>query len=344
MQESRFWTTNGVGDGPSAGYNAAEFQELWRTVLQTNPATEGVLRNVVGISPNELKVSGTVTPLTVAAGAGVVYGLWYKNDSALSLTIPTPSTGTRKDYVVLRANMTASTYAGTPGQSVRVALVQGVEGSGVLPALTQDANYWEIPLASLVVTTGGGITVTDARTYCLSSSANQIGYTGPQGTTGPTGPQGVTGPQGDPGGATGATGPRGYTGPTGNTGSQGATGPTGPQGISRRQGGSATDWSVFGTTNYTPATANIQAGVGEINPGSSWQWGRLAVTFPVAFSQPPIVLVTYTNQVDGAKPFMVWVEAVTYPVTASGFTAQAYKPDAASTDTVRFTWIAIGPP
>jgi len=337
VQESRFWTTNGIGDGPSAGYNAAEFQELWRTVLQTNPATEGVLRNVIGISPNELKVSGTVTPLTVAAGAGVVYGLWYKNDSALSLTIPTPVTATRKDYVVLRANMTASTYDGTPGQSVRVALLEGIEGSGVLPTLTQDANYWEIPLASLVVTTGGGITVTDARTYCLSSSANQIGYTGATGPQGPTGPQGITGPQGTPGGATGATGPQGYTGPQGSTGGVGATGPTGPN-LSKRQGGNATDWSVEGATNYTPAGAMIQAGVTSVTFTSSQLSSTVTVTFPTAYSDKPIVVLT--------KPVLVtalYME-MGVTITASGFTIQLYASSSISSATYAVNWIAIGPP
>jgi len=74
------------------------------------------------------------------------------------LTVPTPSSATRIDRVVLRADWTART--------VEAALLQGVEGGGA-PSLTQTAGVtWEIPLAQLTVTTGGAITVTDQRAYC----------------------------------------------------------------------------------------------------------------------------------------------------------------------------------
>jgi len=57
----------------------------------------------------------------------------------------------------------------------------------------------------------------------------------------------------------------------------------------RRQGGSSTDWSSPGTNNYTESGVFIQTGVLTVTDGAT----AYAVTFPVAFSQKPIVLCTY---------------------------------------------------
>lgn len=53
---SRFWTTNNTGDGPAAGYTAADFYNIMRRLLITDQeASQGVLRGVL----NELAVSGS---------------------------------------------------------------------------------------------------------------------------------------------------------------------------------------------------------------------------------------------------------------------------------------------
>jgi hypothetical protein len=151
---SRFWTTNNTGDGPTAGYSAANFQQFVRETFMTNPAAEGVLYGV----GNALAVSGTSSPVAVNTGAALVYGFYYYNDASLNVAVATPAASTRIDRIVLRVSWAA--------QTVRVTRIAGVEGAGVAPAMTQTANTtWDIPLATVSITTGGVITVTDARTY-----------------------------------------------------------------------------------------------------------------------------------------------------------------------------------
>ncbi len=149
---SRFWTTNNTGDGPTGGYSAANFNQFVREAFLTNPASEGVLR---GIGSN-LAVSGASSPVAVAAGSAIVYGFFYFNDASLNVTIPTPTTATRIDRIVLRVSWAA--------QTVRVTRIAGTEGAGA-PALVQTANTtWDIPLAQVSITTGGAHTGAGAQT------------------------------------------------------------------------------------------------------------------------------------------------------------------------------------
>jgi hypothetical protein len=95
--------------------------------------------------------------------------------------------------------------------------------------------------------------------------------------------------------------------------------------VTNRQGGSATNWNTVGTTNYAAASARIQCGVILTS-------GTITVTFPVAFSQVPVVFLTsgFHNQIAS-------VDAV----TASGFTGVLeFSGDSPSDKNVN--WLAIG--
>lgn len=156
-ESSIFWTTDGTGDG-AASYTASELQSFWARMFQRDTATEGVVQSWA----NELSVSGTASPVTVATGAGLVVGIPYENTSAFTIAVPTPSTSTRVDRIVLRADYAA--------QTVRIVRSAGVEG-GSAPSLTQSAGVtWEISLAQAAITTGGVITVTDERVFCRYGS------------------------------------------------------------------------------------------------------------------------------------------------------------------------------
>jgi hypothetical protein len=153
-QSSLFWPTNGVGDGASQYTDAQLFAWLRRTFLGAT-ATEGVHAGYV----NELAVSGAASPLSIATGAALVDGIPYENTAVVSLAVPTPVVGTTGHRVVLKANWAA--------QTVRVALVSSADGNAAIPAVTQTpGTTYEISLATLTITTGGVITVTDARAYC----------------------------------------------------------------------------------------------------------------------------------------------------------------------------------
>lgn len=154
-ERSQFWATTGTGDGTGSGYTADNMFEVFRSLFAGKNST-----NLSGVAPdyqNKLAVSGTSSPVAVATGAAVVYGIPYFNSASVNVTVPTPTTATRIDRIVLRASWAS--------QTVRITRVAGVEGSGA-PALTQSAGVtWDMPLATVQITTGGVVTVTDAREY-----------------------------------------------------------------------------------------------------------------------------------------------------------------------------------
>lgn len=151
---SLFHTTGTSGDGAST-YTQAQLTDWLRRTFINTASGEGVLSGYGG----ELAVTGTATPVSVASGAAYVYGFPYESTSAVTFAVPTPSIGTTAHRVVLRMDWSAHT--------VRLALKSSSDGVSTSPALTQTANTtWEIPIASLTITTGGVITVTDQRQYC----------------------------------------------------------------------------------------------------------------------------------------------------------------------------------
>lgn len=154
-ENSRPWTGSVTGDcGP---YSASDWDDIFQTIVAGDQeAAQGVLLGV----DNGLEVTGVASPVSVDTGKAFVNGKYYENDAAKNINVGNPAAATRTDYIVLQSDFTA--------QTVRAVLLQnGAEGTGTPPALTQvDSTKWEIPLARLDVTVGGGITVTDARTYC----------------------------------------------------------------------------------------------------------------------------------------------------------------------------------
>lgn len=159
-EKSLFWYTNGftgdAGDG-GAPYTQEEFRLFNHAWAAKNQANVGVFPGVL----NELAVSGSATPLSVNTGRAVVYGFPYWADASVSLAITTPSVGTTGGRVVLRANWTA--------QTVRATVILNTDGTATIPSMTQSAgSVWDIPLATFTVTTGGVITLTDAREWALA--------------------------------------------------------------------------------------------------------------------------------------------------------------------------------
>lgn len=150
---SGLWDTSGTGDGSVSGYTEANVAQFLRALTSRTA-------NLGGVCPdyqNELAVSGVATPVTVATGAALAYGFFYYNDASLTVAISTPSGATRVDRIVLRVSWAA--------QTVRITRIAGTEGAGT-PAMTQSAGTtWDIPLATVSITTLGVITVTDAREW-----------------------------------------------------------------------------------------------------------------------------------------------------------------------------------
>jgi hypothetical protein len=80
----------------------------------------------------------------------------------------------------------------------------------------------------------------------------------------------------------------------------------------------------------------IQSGTGNIDlSGGSVK--STNVTFPTAFSAPPIVLVTVNTQL-----YQYTITITTYNITTSGFTLQGWGQNGGYTSTNTFDWLAIG--
>ena len=406
-ETSRFWTTDDTGDGPLAGYTMADFYDFVRALLISDQeASQGVLRSVL----NELAVSGASSPVSVASGAAIVYGFFYRNTAALDLTVTTPVVGTTGGRVNLTVDWTA--------QTVRSVVQLNTDGTAGIPALVQTiGSAWSIPLATFTITMAGTITLTDARSFC--QFANYLTATAFDAVTGlsvigrsvsTTGASGEITADSDGevllrNGSTLEFGQVASAGlgtnivsdaklrqsaglsvigrsanTTGNVadivaGSDGHVlrlsgtalgfGTVAAAGIAdgavtadkiaadsvddtkagnrvpqfyRRQGGSATEWSTAGTSNYTPGAVRMQAGTINVAIGNGDNYGSTAVTFPVAFSYKPVIVLNASS-----SSTTVIYSPVSDSIAADTFTARLGRDTTSGDVTIAVYWIAIGP-
>ena len=270
-ERSSIWNSTGVGDGAGTGITQQQWLEIFRDSFTSDRySSEGVLAGVSG----ELKVSNSSSPLAVAAGAAYVYGFYYQNTASLNLTVTTPSVGTTGGHVVLRADWTT--------QTVRAVAVRNTDGTNSTPALTQTAGTtYEIRLCSFTITTGGSITVTDARDFCHPTAL-----------------------------------------------------------VYRRQGGSATAWNTSGSTNYTPGGTKIQAGAVSVSFSSSATSNLATVTFPSAFTNVPIALLsTFSNGSSTGRKVLATIESL----STTQLVIRGYIVDGSTTSSsFDIYWLAIG--
>lgn len=154
-EQSFFWPTTGTGDGTAGGVSTAQMTLWLRSIFR--PVSGG---NEGGVNPNYLNglaVSGSASPVTIATGAAHVYGFPYVSDGAVNVAVPTPSSATRVDRIVLRVNWAA--------QTVRVTRIGGAEGGGAPNLVQTPGTTYDIPLAQVSITTGGVVSVTDQRVF-----------------------------------------------------------------------------------------------------------------------------------------------------------------------------------
>lgn len=159
-ENSWFWGGTTPGDASEAPYDNDEWSDIWRKLFMRDRETQGVIEDylfelaVENLSGNDIRVD---------TGAALVDGKFYETDANVDNTIATPAVSTRIDRVILRKSWSA--------QTIRVAILTGVEGGGV-PTITQtDGVIWEIPLAQVSITTGAVITITDEREFARTPLA-----------------------------------------------------------------------------------------------------------------------------------------------------------------------------
>ena len=112
--------------------------------------------------------------------------------------------------------------------------------------------------------------------------------------------------------------------------------------IHRRRGGSSSSWNSGGTSNYVVGGVRIQAGVTTLTWDSNDQSDTKAITFPVAYSQKPLIQLTLLNAASSQKRTLL---ATVESVSASSVTLRGQRTDgsASLSTTADVQWVAIGP-
>lgn len=169
-------------------------------------------------------------------------------------------------------------------------------------AVTQtDGTTWEISLATIQITSAGVITITDTRDFCSFNT------------------EVVTANIAD------------------NAVDDSKVGDRVPQ-FYRRQGGNASGWATPGINSYTPTTVRMQSGSIEWT-GASSPTGNGTVTFPVAFSNTPIVLLTCYD----TGNIFASLNDDPGDLGGTGFKYKWFDADVTSRTAVVIFWLAIGP-
>lgn len=102
--------------------------------------------------------------------------------------------------------------------------------------------------------------------------------------------------------------------------------------VYRRQGGNSSNWQNAGTTTYTPTAPKVQAGVQSISINTT---GSVSITYPVAFSNRPVVFVSVFSGI-GNITFQVTGDSV------SGFTVNCRDVVTSGLISAEVNWLAIG--
>lgn len=160
-------------DGEITGDCGAYSADVWdnmmeETLLGGQAGAEGV---IAGVASELLPSTPGTVRVDVAAGRAIVKGKYYRNTATVPVPIPLVAGGaghTRIDRVVLRAAWLGTTEVpASPEQTVRVFRIEGVEDSGVPPAIVpNDGDTWDLMICQAAIDgTTGVITITDERDF-----------------------------------------------------------------------------------------------------------------------------------------------------------------------------------
>ena len=157
-----FGWTSSQGQAP-ANYGQTDVQTMFLTLFQGANPEACVIRGF----RNSLEVTrtGAARQIQVDTGACMVQGAWMASDSAETLTAPVLASQTRH-RVVLEWNDTTNT--------VLPKIVENANGITDNPAFTRVSPVWQAPLASILVTAGGTVDVTDERQWLQTGGFQDV--------------------------------------------------------------------------------------------------------------------------------------------------------------------------
>ncbi len=292
VQDSFLWTTSSSGDG-SATYTQADWTNICK-ILGGAGGSQGVVPNYMNCYSAACE-TGTVI---INTGGAIVDGKPHLCSTAGSVAISAPVSGTRIDRITLRAMWNAGDASPA---TVRIYCLAGSDpgGAPTVPAMTQvSGSTWDVPLYNVTINTASTITaLTDERYY------SSCGMSGCDLRTTACGNFVIADDAVD-------------DTKVGNRVVK----------LTNRQGGNASNWSASGTTTYVPTTIVEQVGAMQVAGA-----GGATVTFPVAFSNVPIVSAQVLNAGTNAPRIGA--------ITATTFTLMPWE----SSGTYTIMWRAIGP-
>lgn len=369
-ERSRLWTTNNTGDGPTIGYSTTDWEKIFRHWFQGGDEANGGVLFGIG---NLLACTGSVTPIALNTGAAMVYGHYYENDASLNLAVTTPVVGLTGGRVVLRVNHAAQTVRAftvrnTDGVAALPALTQSAgttweislasftitTGGAItltdtrkyvkfstkiygdqLDSAVADGVTLEISGSALRIKDGGvstaklaDLAVNNAKLAANAVSASKIQDGEVSGVKLAANSVSASKIQdGEVSNVKLAANAVGTSNIANDAVTDAKIGVRVPK-ASYRQGGSATDWSIAGTVTQTVDDVLHQCGA--LDPGGS----SGNVTFPVAFSNVPIIFI-------GSR-----TSGVIYRVSAVSTTTFNWiriLHDGTAATIGEFFWLAIGP-
>jgi len=321
---SYLWTTGGAGDG-AATYTRSDWHKI-AEIIGCCHGEEGV-----GDHENQYDATFSANTITIDTGMAMSDGKPHHCSVAGDITIPSAVGGgnTRIDRIVLRADWTA--------QTVRLTRIAGTDaGSPTAPAITQTSETtYDIMLYQVLVDTGGTTSLQlDERVWAAGGFAGDGLQTNTDGGIGVDVSDFAGDGLSDDGSENLDVNVDGSTIEINadtlrvkDDGIDDTKAGNRVPALTRRQGGSATIWDTEGTTDYTPTTVRMACGVKEVS-GDGVQ-----VTFAVAFSFAPVVIVSIINENSPDKVISV------SNVQTTGFNCEI---EGAAT-TLDFAWLAIGP-
>jgi len=311
-QISMQWDGTTTGDATLAPYGQDEVAVWKQAVLAYDRTAQGVLRRddsvvIDGTTYDLSNLLEATNPssytLRVASGGALVDGVPFFSSTNEDFTttddgtaITNPGSGSNYYRVVLRKDWSA--------QTIRLAVLD-VNTSAPAAVTQTQGTTWEISLATVEITSGGSVTITDARVWCgpYVSTNNIVNDAVDDTKVGDRVPQ-----------------------------------------MYRRQGGSATSWRTSGTTTYTPGAVRMQAGSLQITvPAGNVSSAATTITFPVAFSQVPMVFVTVDTAPQSTSTEVATVAAFLTSVSTVQVVVTRHDPATTTgAENVTVNWLAIG--